>query len=323
MNPSLSGVAKFNKILANRLEIPCLSYKSFNSETNGPIVLSIKLEDASKEDLSYLKYIIDTVMNNNISLDLFLHKLADSPLENQLLDQSRYIYCGNQEIFSELSNHKQIEGINKKLILAWCPALVDHTQEETLTPHQELQFFTFGMAHKLKIEYFKQLMSHLNFLDNDYSLWVSSAFHEKANFGDFNSISNELNSLFHKKLHFLGFLSDSGINYFLKKTDSVIAFFDKGARSNNTSLFASMERGCCVITNLDKNSPSWLKHGENIIDIHKISNMELNHQLFKKVGAKAAQDVCKFASWTGLIDLFHSDEAPSDKSLRPSTEVTL
>jgi hypothetical protein len=197
-----------------------------------------------------------------------------------------------------------LEGMDKRAILAWCPPLLD---SEVMLHESKLNLFSFGMAHKIQVKYYKKLRDLLIGHESDYSVWISTAFHEKANFGDFNSISAELKSVFGDQIQFMGFLSDEAVNYFLDKTKLFVAFFERGVRANNTSVYAAMRRGCAVLTNCDEFSPPWLSHGKNILDIHQISAEDLSSDALARIGEAAQEDAINFAGWKSLVELLNSN----------------
>ncbi len=293
-NPNLSGVARFNHILATNMGIQCIGISDIKNIDTGPILFSLKLRDTTGSERSLLSERLHYLVNKNIDYDLFFHTFDGLEIEYELIERCRMIYSGNSEIYHAL------EGIDKEVVSAWCPALItgEHVLHEA-----SLNLFSFGMAHKLQIKYYKMLQELLSDYNIDYTLWVSTAFHEKANFGDFNSISNQLSRIFRHRIQFLGFLSDDGVNYFLDKTQLFIAFFEKGVRANNTSIFAAMNRGCAVLTNSDEYSPSWMKHGINILDIHMLQLEDLETEVLQRIGTQAKKDARKYASWDGLIKL--------------------
>ncbi len=295
-NPNLSGVARFNHILAQRLGIRCMGLEYIQSVKKGPVLLSVKLRDVSVKELGILRRGVEHLRTNLIPFDLFFHSFSGLDIEYELVENCRTIYAGNTEITCMLE-----ETGRKRPINAWCPALI--TAKETV--HEAtLNLFSFGMAHKLQINYYRMLKELLDRYRADYTIWVSTAFHEKANFGDFDSISHELTEIFGQRIQFLGFLSDSAVNYFLDRTQLFIAFFEKGIRTNNTSVFAAMNRGCAVLTNCDEHSPRWMKHRVNILDIHKLGPGDISASLLERIGRRARKDAGRFASWEGLVELF-------------------
>lgn len=294
MNPNLSGVAKFNNILANKLNCKCISITDYNKEIDKKdrILLSIKLADLQEYEINEIKRFLNNVIENKISFDLFFHALSDISIEYDLIEACSRIYCANSEI------RHALRGFDKVLLDSWCPHLVNVNKRIEIA---DFNIFSFGMAHKLQLGYYKELHKKLISYKSKHSIWISTAFHEKASFGDFDEISNQLNDIFGECIHFLGFLSDEAINYFLDRIQLFVAFFPKGVRSNNTSIYVPMEKGIPVLTNLDQHSPHWLKHGKNIIDINDLNGDLLTTEILKEIGKEGAIDYHKNASWESLV----------------------
>lgn len=296
-NPHLSGVAKFNQFLAKRLGVPCLCMEDISKLKEGPVLLSLKLSDNNVKELDCTKTALKYLNDNKIVYDIFFHAFDGSETEHELLEHCRRVFCGNDEIVHTLS------GFDKKIINAWCPSLLNG---KTILQESRLNLFSFGMAHKIQVKHYKKLHEILDKYKVDYSLWVSTAFHEKGNFGDFDLVSKQLKEIFKERICFLGFLSDEAVNYFLDKTQVFVAFFEKGIRANNTSVLGAMKRGCAVLTNYDDYSPKWIEHGVNVLDITKALPDNLNLKALEQIGLQAKSDVNKYASWEGLADLIGS-----------------
>lgn len=296
LNPNLSGVAKFNQILAKRLGVSCVGLEDVFSLkiAKGPFLLSIKLRDNNGRELKLVRDFLSYAKENNITCDVFFHTFDGLEIEDQLLQNCRQVFCGNSEIENKIQRN------GKRTVPAWCPSLID---TQTAITESKLNLFSFGMAHKLQVDYYRLLGELLQKSNLDYSLWVSTAFHEKANFGEFDTLSSQLVEIFGPRIQFLGFLSDEAINYFLKKTFLFVAFFEKGVRANNTTVNAAMVRGCAVLTNCDEYSPPWLQHGKNMLDIHQVRQEHFDVDILIKIGKQAQQDVHEHASWNGLIKL--------------------
>lgn len=294
VNHNLSGVAKFNHILAGMLSIPCIGIDGISRLQNGPVLLSLKLKDSSDSELARMREGLLHLTREKITYDLFLHTFDGLEIEYELLEHCRRIFCGNAEIGHAM------QGMDREVINAWCPGLVDSSR---VIQESKLNLFSFGMAHKIQVKYYRSLWELLQQYGIDYALWVSTAFHEKANFGDFNLISNHLSEIFTERIKFLGFLSDEAINYFFGTTHLFVAFFEKGVRANNTSIYAAMVRGVALLTNCDEYSPLWMRHGENILDIHQMRPEYFDIDFLRKIGEKAQRDVHHYASWDGLVTL--------------------
>lgn len=301
-NPTLSGVAKFNDVLSRMLGIPCLGIDETYQQKQGPVLISVKLGEGIFSDLHAIENVNKYLLSKDIVYDIFFHSFDGLDIEYKLVKNARRVFCGNEEMKQKLL------GKHNYVISAWCPALLS---KETALFESQMNMFSFGMAHKIQVTYYKMLRDLLQKNNFDYALHLSTAFHEKANFGDFNAISSELTKIFSNRIQFLGFLSDETVNYFLKRSHLFIAFFDKGVRANNTSVFAAMERGCAVLTNLDQYSPGWLKHGENMLDIHYIQNNDLSMNRLGQIGNTAKEFVTKNVNWHELVYFLTMNEPTS------------
>jgi len=291
-------VAKFSSLSAQHFGISCIGLEEIFKVRRGPVLLSLKLTDNHDSELKKIKKGVNYLVRKKVAYDVFLHAFGDSRIEHYILKRSRKIFCGNKEIKTK------IEKRYNYVILAWCPALIDR---DLILHEEKINIFSFGIAHKIQVRFYKKVKELFDEYGLDYSLWVSTAFHEKANFGDFHSISKQLSSIFKKHIQFLGFLSDEAVNYFLNKADLFIAFFKKGLRANNTSVFAAMNRGCAVLTNLDMYSPSWIEHRINILDINQVSIKDLDKRILRKIGIRGKKDVNRYFNWQQLRDLLLKD----------------
>jgi len=305
-NPTLSGVAKFNSILADLMGIPRMTLRDLLGQKKGPLLLSIKLKDVMDSEIDDIQRGTQHLWRRGIVYDIFFHSFDGLDMEFDLVRNARLIFCGNREIYREL------QGFSRNIISVWCPALL---REDKALDNEILNIFSFGMAHKIQIQYYRRLRDLLEKYRIGYSLKVSAAFHEKADFGDFNLISHQLAEIFSDRIQFMGFLSDDAVNFFLHRSHLFVAFFDRGVRSNNTSIFAAMERGCAVLTNCDEYSPEWMKPGENILDIHHIGPGDLEAEYLKKIGENGRRAVKKHAGWEGLVRLLNRP-SPAKKSNR-------
>jgi len=79
-------------------------------------------------------------------------------------------------------------------------------------------------------------------------------------------------------------------------------------RENNTTVLAAMDLGCCVITNLDRESPPEFVHRVTCLDLHQLTDLEgLDAHA---IGGAAQRMVRRRYSWAGLIDLLTRDQDP-------------
>ncbi len=289
--PNLSGVAKFNHVLARKFGIECVPMERIGEIANARCLLSVKIKDCSETEQNQLSENIKTCVSKGVLVDLFFHTFDGLGAEATLLKYARSIFCGNEEIADK------IKAMSYRAVALWCPALI----EGGSSLHQKsLNLFSFGMAHKIQQASYRRLYETLEHLGASFNLRVSTAFHERANFGDFDSVSSELQSVFGDKLSFLGFLSDASVNFFLESSDLFVAFFDGGVRANNTSIYAAMAKNCPVLTNLDQWSPKWLEHGENILDIGRLTTCDLKSENLQRIGNNGKQGSVKNSSWDAL-----------------------
>ena len=164
------------------------------------------------------------------------------------------------------------------------------------------------MAHKIQLKYYQALNQILSENGIDYVLRISTAFHEKVHFGDLNIISDKLGQMYQGKIQFLGFLSDDSVNYFLEKSDLFTAFFDSAFRAGNTSVYAAMMKGCSVLTNVDKYSPSWLNHNVNFLDIIKVKRDDFDKRRLKLIGKNSRKYVEKNVNWDHFVKILFRKE---------------
>lgn len=294
VNPNLSGVAKFNMKLSEYLGARFVGIDGCRKLPKAPVLLSVKVKDINGSYARGFNKFVNDIIQNELEFDLFLHTYDNLPVENKLIKKCRVVYPANAFI------KEQIKKLNGSAVDVWCPALVD---QDVVIHESKLNIFSFGMAHKIQVSYYRKLEKMLREFYLDYSLWISTAFHEKANFGDFDSLSNKLSGIYKDNVQFLGFLSDEAVNYFLDKTNLFVAFFEKGVRSNNTSVLAAMNRGCAILTNLDKYSPRWMEHRHNCLDINRVEPDDLDPVFLNRIGYQARLDSTKYGSWEGLIDI--------------------
>jgi hypothetical protein len=293
-NPYLSGVAKFNQILAGKYDIPCEPLHSYEAVRKGKALLSVKLLSDRCLNEQEAEKLVRYFLNKKIKFDIFFHSFSGLRAEVILLSACRKVFCGNREILHSL------EGYRKKMVECWCPGLIDFS---SVLRESRFNIFSFGMAHKIQTDYYYKLWQLMEKSKIDYSLWISTAFHEKAHFGDFSLVSKQLMGIFKKRLQFLGFLSDEAVSYFVKKSQLFIAFFEKGVRSNNTSVLAALRKGCPVLTNTDEYSPVWMKHGDNMLDIHQVRFTDLQKEKLEGIALRAQGDCKRYADWNALVRL--------------------
>jgi hypothetical protein len=262
LNPWTCGIAKFNTILARRLELPVVRIGSEELTSYRRPLLSLKMSEFRAEDALAL----DTWIERHAGeFELFLHAFDNTALEKRMLAAAARVACGNRELF------EQLRPTRPDIVESFCPGTLLNPQRFDDT---ELRVFTFGMAHKIRVPLYRRLRELLDATGKSYSVFVSTALHENTSFDDsFVVRFEELQSIFSGQIYFMGYLSDTAVFNHLVDCNFLAAFFEKGLRANNTTVNAAMEVGCAVITNLDEYSPEGLAHLKNVIDINRCERL--------------------------------------------------
>jgi hypothetical protein len=262
LNPWTCGIAKFNTILARRLELPVVRIGSEELTSYRRPLLSLKMSEFRAEDALAL----DTWIERHAGeFELFLHAFDNTALEKRMLAAAGRVACGNRELFA------QLRPARPDIVESFCPGTLLNPQRFDDT---ELKVFTFGMAHKIRVPLYRRLRDLLDATGKSYSVFVSTALHENTSFDDsFVVRFEELQSIFNGQIYFMGYLSDTAVFNHLVDCNFLAAFFERGLRANNTTVNAAMEVGCAVITNLDEYSPDGLAHMKNIIDINRCERL--------------------------------------------------
>jgi cytidyltransferase-like protein len=299
-NPYLSGVAKFSRLLAARLGAPCIPMTEARSLTRGPLLLSVKLSDDGPRASQIARETLVALTRNEVEYDLFLHSFSSSAEEHALATGARRCFAGNDEIARRMI----ADGFLAEPL--WCPELLDHARP---VDEHALQLFSFGMVHKVRVADYERLRDVLGSAGVDYSLTVSTAFHEKASFGGIDSITDGFTRVFGDRVSLLGFLSDAAVGHFLRRAHAFVAFFPHGVRSNNTSVLAAMAAGRAPLTNLDGDSPEWMRHGVNVLDISHVTAEDLDPVELLRLGRTAREDAAANAGWELLAERLSSPVA--------------
>ncbi len=296
-NPYLSGVAKFSAMLAGRLGVPCVPVTEARALLRGPLLLSAKLSDDGPRGAALAADALEALQRNRVEFDVFLHAYTSAPEERALAACARRRFAGNGEIARRMS----ADGVEATAL--WCPELLDHARPVT---EHVLQLFSFGMVHKVRVPDYERLRDLLEGARVDYALTVSTAFHEKASFGGIDSIAEGFTRIFGERVSLLGFLSDAAVGHFLRRAHAFVAFFPGGVRENNTSVLAAMAAGRVPLTNLDPDSPEWMLHGRNVLDVARVGAEDLQPVGLLRLGQQAREDAAANAGWDALVERFVS-----------------
>ena len=289
LNPFTCGIAKFNNILAKHLDVPVVGIRAVELGSFRRPLLSIKLNEFSNGDAEDLDRWSAAHAGQ---FDLFLHAFDGTPIEQRLVNVAARVYCGNAQLYRELSPARP------DLQELFCPGTLLNPQRFQRT---ELSVFTFGMAHKIRVPLYRRLRELLDASGKSYSVYVSTALHENTSFdGSFVVRFEELQSIFGGRVYFMGYLSDTAVFNHLVDCTFVAAFFEQGLRANNTTVNAAMECGCAVITNLDEHSPSGLVHMKNVVDINVCERLPDTEQT-QRIGLAAREIAHTRYGWEQLV----------------------
>ncbi len=289
LNPWTCGIAKFNAILSRHLELPVVGIRAVELGAYTRPLLSIKMEEFSNDDAADLDMWSQA---HRGGFELFLHAFHHTEIEQRLLAAAGRVYCGNAELFRDLSPARP------DLVELFCPGTLLGPQR---FQESEIKVFTFGMAHKIRVPLYRRLRDLLEATGRSYSVYVSTALHENTGFDDsFVVRFEELQGLFGGRVYFMGYLSDTAVYNQLVDATFLAAFFERGLRANNTTVNAAMECGCTVITNLDDHSPAGIVHMKNIIDINRVERLPEAEET-ARIGSEARAIARDRYGWEQLV----------------------
>ncbi len=299
LNTFASGVARFNEILAERLEVPLLGIEDDRVSSCRRPCLSFKFSELRPEAAERLARMAE---EQGPGYDLLLHDIAGTELETRMIAGATEVWCANAEIEAEVRRHRAQVGS------VWTPSLL---LDDRTYPPVKLSVFSFGMAHKIQTARFAHLRDLLEATGHLYALYVSSANHETASIKDGQAVFEEMHELFPpERLYFLGNLSDVAIFNFLRETTFFASFFPSGVRANNTTVSAAMEQGSVVITNMDEHSPPHFGHMDNLIDIERCDELPEDPLDLTRIGVRA-METARSHGWDDLVSVMRGAPAPA------------
>ena len=305
LNPLSCGIAKFNLALGRQLGVPVLSLFDPSASSARRPLLSIKLSEFTYHHARELERYLDERPATQ-SLRLFLHAYDDTMLEERMVAEADIVYVGNTELAERLRQRRS------DVVEAWCPGVL--FDAEPFEP-AELSVFTFGMAHKVRGEYYRKLDTLLRQTGKSYCLFLSTALHEGISIETaFDSAVKNIREGFAGPVYFLGFLSDAAVLHYLRTTTYFAAFFPIGVRANNTSVHSAMTAGAAVVTNLDKDSPKGYRHMETIIDIERCIALPTADRVLREIGTHAQNEASHYGWETLTVRLLGKEEAGIAKS---------
>lgn len=283
-----SGVVRFNEELSTRLAVPLLGLDGIPGTSRMPL-LSFKVGEFAPADVEQVER---ALADPSFAWKLFLHEYAGLPLERRLIEGAAAVHCGNEEIAG------RVRALGANVDALWSPATLADRRE---FPVSDISVFSFGMAHKLRIEMFQRLAQLLEQSGRTYVVYASAANHETASLRDTEVVFQEMHALFPEDLYFLGNLSDVAVWHYLGSCTFYAAFFTGGVRANNSTVVSAMERGAVIVTNLDAHSPPDLVHMHNVIDIGQCAELPLDPAVLQRL-SENARAAAAARSWDSLIE---------------------
>ena len=157
------------------------------------------------------------------------------------------------------------------------------------------------MAHKIRTDMFRRLKALLDGTGESYALYLSNANHETATIEDAQLVYEEMHEIFPNRLYFMGNLSDVAVFNSLLDMTFFAAFFPGGVRANNTSVASAMEHGAVVITNLDAQSPPYLVHMENVVDVNQVDALPQDPLALRRLSVGAMETARRY-DWSALAN---------------------
>ena len=143
-NPYTCGVARFNRALADELQVPLFSIKSFSESPLSGALISVKFDEMSAEATTQLG---SALLGDKKDFDLLLHDVHKSPEEILFCREARVVYAATSELRDKLA------GVRSDAISAFAPGAHVVIQP----PKFDLTLITFGMAHKIRSERYQAL----------------------------------------------------------------------------------------------------------------------------------------------------------------------
>ena len=120
LNPWTCGIAKFNAILARRLELPVVGIGSVDLEGYRRPLLSLKMSEFTAADALAL----DTWIDQHVGqFELFLHAFDSTAMEKRMLTAAARVICGNRELAQDLRPARALLGLSKAALSDWNAAV--------------------------------------------------------------------------------------------------------------------------------------------------------------------------------------------------------
>jgi hypothetical protein len=276
-------VARFNGALSKVLQIPMLDIDTWVSKADydSKYLFSVK---PSEFDQRVSDMVSDSLSKLNGKHWVFFHEFNQTDIEIKLAEISEKAIAVDRIIGSAASKFL------KDVDLGFAPGLKVASPEE----ESDVVLLTMGMAHKISQTGYTILDEVVKTDSRSFQLRVTVAIHAGFDIGEtFVNVPEQVGANWSSHLVFLGFLSDQAMSSELRKCDAVVIFPQLRARESNSSIIGAMAHGAAVVTTLDSNSPSWMVHGQTIIDVRQLKQFPSSEEL-NRIGRNAKEAVESF-----------------------------
>ncbi len=254
------------------------------------VLLSVKFSELDAEQDATVERMLEAAPPG--ALRLSLPARSGRAREDRAIARAGWVLSGNEEV------HAAVRARTPRATCLWSPSTL---QDLRPYPQVETRVFSFGMAHKVRTDMFRELRDLLERGGHSYALFVSNATHEAARMEDQREIAEEMRGIFGDRLFFMGHLSDVAVANELRRATFFAAFFERGARANNSTVVTAMEHGAVVVTNLDEHSPAYLRHGETVLDITRTQELPSDALTLRRIGVRAMEASLDLG-WAPFID---------------------
>lgn len=263
------GVARFNRSLATAFNVPMMTLDRWlELEDKSSYVLSIK---PTELDLGAGIRLLDALSDRTTrSFAVILHEFHGRELDKALAGHSTKCLAVDNLIAERARKH------NSGIETGFAPGVIPSIG----FPQVDVRLFSMGMAHKINIEGYRRLAQIVQSDNRNFGLKLAAAVHEGFDVGEaFESVPHEFSSCWDGDFFFLGFISDEMLSFQLSESDVAVLFGQYGARQSSSSILTAMEHEVPVISILDSDSSSWMKHGETIFDVNQLTRFPSQNEL--------------------------------------------
>lgn len=263
------GVARFNQSLAAAFNAPIISLDCWlELEDKSCFVLSIK---PTELDVTTIDLFLSALTDRRTrSFAVILHEFHGSVLDEALAGHSTKCLAVDNLIAERAKKH------NSGIVTGFAPGVKPRID----IPQVDVNLFSMGMAHKINVEGYRRLDQLVQSDDRIFGLRLAAAVHEGFDVGEaFESVPRDFSSCWKGEFFFLGFISDEMLSIQLAESNAAVLFGQYGARQSSSSILTAMEHGVPVISVLDSNSSSWMKHGETIFDVKQLMQFPSQDEL--------------------------------------------